>query len=524
MKNTILFISFLYLIFLSGFIFSIQAQEVSGFVFDDSNNNGVFDEAESGVANVLVSNQNDVTISDENGKYEITSSEETVIFITKPNGYKVPLNRLNIPQFYYIHQPGGSPEQKYKGIDPTGNLPSSLDFPLHKYTEKDSFSVVLFADPQPRSLEEIHYIRDDVVAELVGYPAAFGVALGDVMFDDLSLYDAYKEVIAKIGFPFYYVAGNHDINFDSSDDTHALETFKSHFGPPYYSFDYGKVHFVVLDDVEWKNEGEEEAHYIGKIGEKQLRWLENDIQYVPGEYLVVLMMHIPLNALISEHEAINVKDCDELFQILKNRDHVLALAGHMHIMEHQYLTSDIGWQGKNPFHHITLATVSGTWWNGPEDERGIPIADQRDGVPNGYHIMTFNGNRYTEQFKAAGKDASYQLRITFPNGTLNREQLSDSLIIVNVFNGGEKSVVEYRIDNGEYKSLERQIRTDPYFVSLLSTHKDKYPDWIESHISNHIWTGNFPDGLEPGVHSLEVRTVDQYGKIYRSVTIFEVSN
>jgi len=524
MKNVQLGNSIFFLVFLSGLIFSVQAQKINGYIFDDSNMNGIFDDSESGIANVKVSNQVDVTISDEKGRYELDLAERSVIFVTKPSGYRIPVDRFNVPQFYYIHQPEGSPQLKYRSKGPTENPPPILNFPLHKYSERDSFNVILFSDPQPRSLKEIHYIRDDVLNELVGYPAAFGVALGDVMYDDLSLYDAYKANVAQLGFPFYNVPGNHDMNYDASDDTEALETFKSHFGPPYFSFDYGKVHFVVLDDVEWKNEGEKEAHYIGKIGEKQLKWLENDIHYVPDDYLVVLMMHIPLYTFLSEDPSVKVDDRDNLFQILKNREHLLALAGHMHLVEHQYLSSNVGWHGKNPLHHITLAAVSGSWWSGPEYENGIPTADQRDGVPNGYHIMSFNGNHFSEQYFAAGKSAAYQIKISYPRGVITPAQLSDSLIIVNVFNGSEKSVVEYRIDGGDYKTLEREIRTDPSFVALLSKHKEKYPTWIEPRKANHIWTGEFPKELKSGLHTIEVRTVDQYGKMYRSTSIFEISD
>ena len=47
-----------------------------------------------------------------------------------------------------------------------------------------------------------------------------------------------------------------------------------------------------------------------------------------------------------------------------------------------------GWRGEKPLHLHTLSTVSGSWWSGPDDDRGIPTTVQRDGTPNGFRIMS----------------------------------------------------------------------------------------------------------------------------------------
>ena len=45
------------------------------------------------------------------------------------------------------------------------------------------------------------------------------------------------------------VIGNHDLNTHAETDRHSDETFERVYGPPTYAFSYGKVHFIVLDDV-----------------------------------------------------------------------------------------------------------------------------------------------------------------------------------------------------------------------------------------------------------------------------------
>jgi len=508
-------------------IFSITtfsySQKIKGTVFEDLNKNLQFDKGEPGIPGVMVSNQTEVVQTDAEGRFKIAVEDETIIFITKPTGYQTSVNNNNLPQFYYINQPKGSPELKYGGLKPTGKLPKELNFPLYQSEESDSFEVIAFADPQPRDHQEIDYIRDDVVAELIGTKAVCGITLGDIMYDDLSLYERYNAVVSQIGIPFYNVPGNHDEDYDSPDDRYALDTFKRHFGPNYYSFDYGKIHFIVLDDVEYLGKNERgNPHYQGKIGERQLQWLNNDLSFVPEDRLIVLTMHIPLYTTYGDGAAINVVDRDALFEVLKNREQVLALAGHMHELEHNFIGTNLGWQGEKPLHQLICAAVSGTWWTGPKDERGIPIADQRDGTPNGYHIIRFAGNQYQTFFKPANRGDDYQLRITQPIGKINNNDLTDFKIIVNVFDGSEKSVVTCQIDDRDSQTMEPERMIDPFYQQIYDQNKENLPSWLEPEISTHIWALPVAIDFKPGIHKIVVKTVDQYGNQYQAASVFEV--
>src|SRR5258708_38856910 len=84
-----------------------------------------------GIAGVLVSNGRDVVKTDGNGRYALPVDDETIIFVIKPSGYAVPVERgVMLPRFYYIHQPKGTPAHlglRYRGIEPTGPLPGAID-------------------------------------------------------------------------------------------------------------------------------------------------------------------------------------------------------------------------------------------------------------------------------------------------------------------------------------------------------------------------------------------------------------
>jgi 3',5'-cyclic AMP phosphodiesterase CpdA len=343
-----------------------------GAVFEDANGDGLYQGDEAGIVGIAVSNGLEVVVTDADGRYEIAIHPGDTLFISKPSGWAVPLSRDHLPQFYYHHVPQGSPDgfrPRYRGLDPSGRLPTSIDFPLRRSAEAERFRSIWFADTQPETIDEVEFIRDDVVAELVGADAAFGITLGDISYDDLSLLPRLARNIAQIGVPWYHVPGNHDMNYLAADDAESLETFRRNFGPPYYSFDYGKVHFVVLDTVYYcgKNVGRDDPDplgagtYEGGLGARQLEWLANDLRRVPGDRLVVLAMHIPLYSQIDPEEpSINVFDRDQLFEVLADREHVLALAGHMHLSEHFYFDADDGLPGANPLHLHTLSAVSGS--------------------------------------------------------------------------------------------------------------------------------------------------------------------
>ncbi|MCS6777909.1 MAG: hypothetical protein NZ557_15395, partial [Chthonomonadaceae bacterium] len=202
-----------------------QSGYASGVVFHDRNRNGVRDTGEPGVPGVRVSNQRDVVVTDPEGRYRIPVGDDTILFVIKPRGWMTPTSDTRLPRFYYIHKPAGSPSHlRYPGVAPTGPLPASVDFPLYPQREPNRFRVLLFGDTQPRNQQEIDYIAHDVVEGLIGFKAAFGITLGDILFDDLSLFDSLNRTIGLIGIPWYNVLGNHDMNFDAVDDRHSDET------------------------------------------------------------------------------------------------------------------------------------------------------------------------------------------------------------------------------------------------------------------------------------------------------------
>ncbi|MCA9051373.1 MAG: metallophosphoesterase, partial [Planctomycetaceae bacterium] len=332
----------------------------AGTVFVDANANGVRDPGEHPLVGVAVSNGQEVVTTNGQGGYQLPVGDDANIFVIKPTGYRTTLDEDNISRFYYTHKPNGSPEGlKFPGVPPTGPLPEKIDFPLYSQQENQAFDVVFFGDPQPRDQKEIDYIAHDVVEGLIGTDAAFGVTLGDILFDDLSLFDSFNHTLGRIGIPWYNVIGNHDINYAVDTDELSDETYERVYGPPYYSFNYGGVHFIVVDDVHWMTDGERRFYRSG-LSDAQLTFIENDLKTVPQDKLVVAMMHIPL---VKSTPWLEPKR-ERLFRLLESREHCISLSGHTHHHEHVMIGEADGWKKPQPHHHIINVTVCGSWWSG----------------------------------------------------------------------------------------------------------------------------------------------------------------
>jgi hypothetical protein len=499
-------------------VFSASAPQYAvGVVYNDTNKNQTLDPGENGIKNIAVSNGQDIVQTDNQGKYRIPIEENMLIFVIKPTGWTTPFNAENRPQFYYIYKPNGSPQQKFPGTLPTGPLPKSIDFPLYPQQEPNRFKVLYFADTQVRNQQEINYMAHDVVEELIGTDAVFGITLGDNTYNDLSNYPSLNRTIALIGIPFYFGIGNHDSNFDAPDEKYANETFENTYGPAYYSFNYGKVHFILLDDIYWPSTHSTYYGYNAGLSEHELTFIRNDLTLVPKDRLVVLSMHIPITEL---------PERTEIFKLLADHPNGFAIAGHEHRLSHKFFGAADGWKGNKPYHLFVNGAVCGSWWSSRPDELGIPNAIGGDGSPNGYAFVTFTGNKYEIEYKGARKPASYQINIFAPD-EISLEQATATEVIVNIFAGSEKSKVEYKLgEKGSWLPMVKTEMKDPYFLQLKKDENDAYPaSWrklANPFDSHHIWKANLPAAIEKGTQLITVRTTDMFGHTYTGYRVITI--
>lgn len=517
MKKTIIK-SILFLSLISSAVF---AQNIKGYVYHDENGNGKRDKKEIGLANIAVSNGVEVVKTNGKGLYSLPKRESQIVFVIKPSGYQSPLNENNQPLSYYIHKPNGSPADfKYMGSKPTGTLPASLDFPLIKKDERDEFRILVFGDPQPYTQQEVDFFEKDIVNEVVGIKnVAFGLSLGDLVGDDLSLHNPYIKAVKKVGLPWYNLLGNHDMNYEAKVDSLSDETFEANFGPANYALNYGKAHFIILDDILYPDPRDGKG-YWGGFRDDQFKFIENDLKHVSKDQLVVLAFHIPLlnNSEDKKGDAFRKEDRDRLFKLLKDFPYTLSISAHTHLQRQNFYGKADGWLQEKPHHEYNAGTTSGDWYSGELKDNGTPSSTMRDGTPKGYAFLNLKGNQYSIDYKVAGKGMSYQMDVFVPKVVEKRKSTSAG-IFVNFFMGAQGDKVVYAIDGGKWTNMTYMETMDPKFLSTLFKFdlsdqllSGRRPSNAET--STHLWRGNLPSNLAAGKHEIEVKATDRYGRTF----------
>jgi len=324
-----------------------QEAVVRGVVFVDANRNGVRDASEHGLRGVAVSNQETVVVTDSAGAFELPVSPWGIVFVSEPNGYK-------------------SVGAYWRNVA-SSNAP--IAFALRAEAQPRTFTFVDASDPhtKPETVDRIRRFR----AMVDSLHPAFTIIAGDLVYDSMSQQDStatsffelVHSEIAKFAQPVWTVPGNHDhfgiirsrSHVDASNPMFGRRMYQHWFGPDYYSFTYGGVHFIGMNSVQ-----RDDSAYYGRIDSVQMAWLSRDLALVPPSEPVVTFMHIPLLSawwnmlgyidmpLVSDVVHINGKtdyrhtvgNVQEVLHALEGHNYPLAIGAHTHAAERLSFQSD----------------------------------------------------------------------------------------------------------------------------------------------------------------------------------------
>ncbi len=192
---------------------------------------------------------------------------------------------------------------------------------------------------------------DTVIDDIVRMRPDFVLTVGDISDNALDEeWDKALNSLSRLAVPVYYVPGNNDIIDDTTRD---LFTQKTGF-PPFYSFDKGPVHFIVLD-----NSCVEKA---GDMGEEQLSWLEKDLKKTRKTKTTLVFMHKPFWA-----DGIARQKEDPLHTLFVKYGVDAVFTGHWHQYAHNvfdavdyYLVGSSG--GRFPFENESLGMFYQFLW------------------------------------------------------------------------------------------------------------------------------------------------------------------
>lgn len=514
-----------------------------GVVFEDSNANGRRDAGEPGLVGIRVSDGTRLVESAADGRYRGLGGEPgRTVFVIKPAGYTFAKRGDGLPDFWRNLAPDPAPALKYGGI--AAGVPGCRDFALRRQRERaDGLQVLVFADPQTKSLVDIDYYRRDIIESVKrdsaidmshsfgkfyfgGGAGDLGISLGDIVNDDLSLYPVLNKATASLGVPWLHVAGNHDLDFDATRDEDSLLSFRHVFGPDTFAWEEPEAVFIALDDVIYRP-GQKPA-YVGGLREDQFAFLQAYLPSVPKERLLVIAVHIPFfdTSRVPQWQTFRPADRERLFALLKDFSHVLLLSGHSHTQQHVYHDSTDGWHGTRPLHEYNVGAACGAFWSGAKDAAGIPDATMFDGTPNGYaRLRVKAGGEYALSWHPA-RDPDTQIGLHAPR-VLRQGAYPAWGIYANVYMGRDDSQVEYRVDGGQWRPMSKVEQPDPRM--LAENARDDAADTLrgydrspEAIPSAHLWRGTLPTDLAAGEHRVEVRVLDPWRGEQRAQTRYRL--
>lgn len=478
------------LLFVLLFISKANAQHsFDGVVFVDGNNNGLFDDEERKLPNVLVSNGRDVVSTNEKGEYKISTIKDNLVFVVKPTGYISKLDSTNKVQFY-VQAISGKRRQKH-------------NFPLYENVENDDFNVALLGDVQVDVMDDIYHVGKLVTEELVDTKPDFIVPLGDLSFDNLEIFEPLSETLGLVGSPIFYVIGNHDLDFKEETLERRDESYEKIFGPSYYAFEYGNELFLVLNNIYPK----ENRDYEGRIDENQLTFIKNVIQHKNKAHKAIkIFMHIPLEEVVNS---------DELVHSLKSFQDVFIASGHTHTQYHMYHERE----DLPPIHELISGAVCGSWWQGPHDIRGIPFAMMDDGTPKGYWNMQVNGNEHNLSYKVSGANDNKQMNIWVPetnewDTALN--VLNHSYVYANVFAADNDTEVMISFKENEWLPMQKYKGVSPELVRFYTLQElGRYEGQKLSKnpkpkvVSKHLWRIEIPNNLDKKAYLIKIQAKNE---------------
>ena len=422
-----------------------------------------------GVANVVVSDGFNVVQTNKSGNYTIDINPlAKFVWISTPSGYEFKTES-------YI-------AKHYESA--IGKV--NLNFDLIALKQNDNrHNFIIWADPQVKNKKDVVQMMETSVPDTIKIIKSMdskipvhGITVGDIVWDNHELFADYNAAVAKMGIPFFQALGNHDMDYRMGGDETSDKTFQEHYGPTYYSFNRGKAHYVVLDDVRYLGT---ERNYDGFISQAQLDWLAKDLKYVAKDTLLIVNLHIPV------HNA--VKNNTDFYAVLNGFTNVHIMSGHTHY-NGNVITNGI-------FEH-NHGTVCGAWWTGPICE---------DGTPRGYGVYEVNGTELKWYYQPTGSTKKEQVHI-YVDDLTNQKRL-----IANVWNWDPEWKVEYFLDGKAMGALEQQKGYDPLSVSLYKG--DKLPagrTFPEPSKTDHLFVAHF----EPSIKKVKVVATDRFGEKFEA--------
>ncbi len=359
------------------------------------------------VQGAQVSDGVNVTRTDENGWYYLASAKECGhVFVCNPKGYKY-TRKAKYPEFY-------------KTVDT--ERPSAVeqaDFELER-DEATDHTILFLADIQMCGRnEDIRQYEENAVGDINTSISnarkqgkdVYVITLGDQSYNtywhsyNIGIPEIHESMNLLDPDAIFNCMGNHDNNPKIAGDWAASADYREQWGPTYYSFNIGEIHYVVLDNIEFTN-AECKNTFECNITTSVIKWLRKDLANVSKDTPIVVCMHAPLfyrpqcsKPNVPDPTKYRYNYGSQFYNSVKGFKDVRVFTGHAHT---NYTVSYLNMTEYN------VGAIGGNlWWTG-YFVNGNSVCT--DGSPGGYRVLDTSGKELKTYYKCIGFDNGYQFR------------------------------------------------------------------------------------------------------------------
>lgn len=486
-----------------------------------------------GIPGVAVSDGYEVVVTDEHGIYQLHSDKLwKYVFISLPSGYEAPLQGI-IPQFY-----------AHLTEDPS--VAERRDFSLNRVAN-DRFTLFLLGDiHMAKRSDDINQFRrfarhlNQSISQAEG--RCYVMTLGDMTWDgywysNSFYFPEYLEEVNRwfTGIPFFHTMGNHDNDMNRIGDIEKTRPFTEFIGPSYYSFNLGKVHFIVTDDIDYNDVGTGSAlrsNYAHNFASNVMDWLKKDLALVDPSVPVVISAHSPtvapsgattFKSKLTGADAAGEANTADFVEAVRGHN-VHFVAGHSHKVFHYEDKASQGYLEHN------LGSVCGNWWATGYVETGIQLCP--DGAPTGYAVWAFDGTELDHRYQAAGMPEDYVFR-AYDMGEVKKvmtmeavdnepafktyynefQRFNDNDLLLNIWYWDSSWKIEVTC-NGQPLGMVREYTYDPLLTwALTMNYYARHASLTSSTIKPSKWPHFFRFRMPAAPADVEIRVTDGYGRV-----------
>ena len=496
-----------------------------------------------GLKDVVVSDGVEVVLTNSDGVYQIKSEKRYgYVFISIPSGYEVPSKGV-LPQFYaYLSDKASQPERK--------------DFSLVKAGVQTKYKMFFFGDMhlanRTGDLSQFRVFTRDLTKYMNAHSGEkmYAMTLGDMTWDiywyvnDFSFKEYLEEINQDIkGLQIFHTMGNHDNDykaFSPDADFKAASEYVRNVAPTYYSFNIGKVHYVVLDDIDCSNyDGTKSRKYSRNLTTGLLEWLASDLRYVDKSTPLILTTHAQIfSPEAGDDYKVVTSNADRLFDILKGYK-VHLVSGHTHVI-YNVNPEESGKHGATDFSEHNSGAICASWWWSGNLTPGVYVGT--DGSPAGYGIWDIDGTDIKWKFKATAWDEDYQFRtydlnqvyFTYekdvPKMPTDNVELTDkgfgkyvnaypknsnNEVLINIWNWNSKWTLTVTDEKGKDLNWTRTSAYDPLHIAALSAKRFNESGLKEApNFTTGLWHHFFKVTAPDADTDLTITVTDEFGNVY----------